>query len=61
MGPFITEGPMFIRAILTGLFLAATSLTAAAACPAHDRQAQSCAPGYSWSDEAGTCVPEVTG
>lgn len=52
---------MFIRAILTGLFLAATSLTAASACPGHDRQAQSCAPGYAWSDKEGTCVPEVTG
>ncbi len=62
MGPFITEGPMFFRTFLVGLTLAALAIaTPATACPGHDRQAQSCIPGYAWDDEAATCVPEVTG
>ncbi|WP_421703580.1 hypothetical protein [Aliiroseovarius sp.] len=52
---------MFLRATLAGLLLATTLFSAASACPAHDRQAQSCAPGYAWSENEGTCVPEVTG
>ncbi|WP_300517088.1 hypothetical protein [Aliiroseovarius sp.] len=53
---------MFFRTFLVGLTLAALAIaTPATACPGHDRQAQSCIPGYAWDDEAATCVPEVTG
>ncbi len=54
---------MFIRTALAGLTLAVFTLATppAVACPGHDRQAQSCMPGYTWDDAAATCVPEVTG
>ncbi|MDA5093888.1 hypothetical protein O2N63_07290 [Aliiroseovarius sp. KMU-50] len=53
---------MFIRTLLASLVLVAASiLTPAHACEQHQKQAQSCLTGYVWSDDAKTCVPEVTG
>lgn len=43
------------------LALLSAPLTAHAACSGHAEQAMTCAEGHVWDQEAGACVPVVTG
>lgn len=52
---------MTIRTILTASVLAFLPALASASCAYHERQASSCAEGYTWDAEAKTCVQQVNG
>ncbi|MBW6417745.1 hypothetical protein [Celeribacter sp. PS-C1] len=52
---------MLKRALLVTVLLAPFSLAAQDASCSHEQKLASCADGYTWDKETGTCVEQVMG
>lgn len=50
-----------MKIVLTAAILALTPLASFAMCQGHETTAQTCASGYQWDTEKGSCVETVTG